>query len=186
MSDIRAKSLEETLETSETFWTDFNGLMEVSNDLEDRLRQIESETVAIDPDSVIEQQQYHEQIVHDINENEMSMSGFKETGSKLIEMCGQSDQQEVERTLDELNQAWDRIKTLVKLREVDLQYTFGKACEFQQELIEILEWISLQQEKFVNLDSSFRATDPTTIRFQIDLLKVRSLIRFKYKVFNRF
>ena len=47
----------------------------------------------------------------------------------------------------------------------------GKACEFQQELIEILEWISLQQEKFINLDSSFTSNDSKTIRFQIDLLK---------------
>lgn len=171
VSEMRAKALEETLECSETFWTDFNGLMEVIGDLEERLRQIESETVAIDPDSVIEQQQYHEQIVRDIDENESLVNGFKDTGSRLIEMCGQSDQQEVERTVEELDAAWSRIKKLVRDREVDLQYTFGKACEFQQELIEILEWISLQQEKFVNLDSSFTSNDPKTIRFQIDLLK---------------
>lgn len=172
VSELRSKSLEETLETSETFWTDFTGLMEVIGDLEERLRQIESETVAIDPDSVIEQQHYHEQIVRDIDDNELSVSGVRETGGRLMEMCAASshDQQEVERTLGELDEAWSRIKRLVRDREVDLQYTFGKACEFQQELIEILEWISLQQEKFVNLDSSFKSNDPTTIRFQIDLL----------------
>lgn len=181
VSELRSKSLEETLETSETFWGDFNGLMEVIGDLEERLRQIESETVAIDPDSVIEQQHYHEQIVRDIDDNEQSVSGFRETGGKLIELCGQTaDQQEVEKTLDELDQAWVRIKKMVRDREVDLQYTFGKACEFQQELIEILEWISLQQEKFVNLDSSFKSNDPTTIRFQIDLLKVKFISFFVY------
>lgn len=181
VSELRSKSLEETLETSETFWGDFNGLMEVIGDLEERLRQIESETVAIDPDSVIEQQHYHEQIVRDIDDNEQSVSGFRETGGKLIELCGQTaDQQEVEKTLDELDQAWVRIKKMVRDREVDLQYTFGKACEFQQELIEILEWISLQQEKFVNLDSSFKSNDPTTIRFQIDLLKVKFIWFFDY------
>lgn len=170
---VRSKSLEDTLETSETFWGDFNALMEVITDLEERLRQIESETVAIDPDSVIEQQHYHEQIVRDIDDNEQSVSGFRDMGGKLMELCGQTaDQQEVEKTLEELDLAWARIKKLVRDREIDLQYTFGKACEFQQELIEILEWISLQQEKFVNLDSSFKSNDPTTIRFQIDLLKV--------------
>lgn len=184
VSDIRSKSLEETLETSETFWSDFNGLMEVIGDLEERLRQIESETVAIDPDSVMEQQHYHEQIVRDIDDNEMSVNGFKETGGKLMEMCGQAaDQQEVEKTLEELEQAWARIKKLVRDRDKDLQDTFGKACEFQQELIEILEWISLQQEKFVNLDSSFKSSDPTTIRFQIDLLKVCFYHHFYYNSF---
>jgi len=68
--------------------------------------------------------------------------------------------------------AWTRIKQQVRDRELELQQTFGKACEFQQELIEILEWISLQQEKFINLDSSFTSSDPKTIRFQINLLKV--------------
>ena len=171
LSDSRAKALEETLECSETFWSDYNTLMEVVNDLEDRIKQIENETVAMDPDSVIEQQQYHEQIVREIDENEMNVNDFKEIGSRLMDMCGTSDQPEVQKTMEDLDQAWGRIKQLVNDRETELQQTFGKACEFQQELIEILEWISLQQEKFVNLDSSFTSNDPKTIRFQINLLK---------------
>ena len=171
VSESRSKSLEETLECSESFWQDFNSLLELIGDLEDRLKQIENETVAMDPDSVIEQQQYHEQIVRELDENEFNVMGFKETGNKLIELCGQYDQPEVEKSIEELDSAWSRIKQLVSDRETELQQTFGKACEFQQELIEILEWISLQQEKFVNLDSSFTSNDPKTIRFQINLLK---------------
>ena len=171
VSERRAESLEATLECSESFWLDFSSLLELINDLEERLRQIESETVAMDPDSVIEQQQYHEQIVRELDDNEFNVMGFKETGSRLIELCGPYDQPEVQKSVDELDTAWDRIKQLVSARETELQATFGKACEFQQELIEILEWISLQQEKFVNLDSSFVSHDPKTIRFQINLLK---------------
>jgi hypothetical protein len=171
VSETRSKSLEETLECSESFWLDFNSLLDLINDLEERLKQIENETVAMDPDSVIEQQQYHEQIVRELDDNEFNVLGFKETGNRLIELCGQYDQPEVEKSIEELDAAWSRIKQLVSDRETELQQTFGKACEFQQELIEILEWISLQQEKFVNLDSSFISHDPKTIRFQINLLK---------------
>ena len=171
VSETRAKTLEETLDCSESFWSDFNNLMETIVDLEERLKQIENETVPMDPDSVIEQQQYHEQIVREIDENEANVYDFKDSGNRLIDLCGQSDHPEIQKTVEELDGAWSRIKKLVRDRETELQSTFGKACEFQQELIEILEWISLQQEKFVNLDSSFTSNDPKTIRFQINLLK---------------
>lgn len=111
VSENRAKALEVTLDCSEVFWTDFNSLMEIINDLEERLKQIESETVAIDPDSVIEQQQYHEMIVRDINENEANITGFRDTGTRLVELCGQFDQPEVEKTVEELDNAWSRIKS---------------------------------------------------------------------------
>jgi hypothetical protein len=135
-------------------------------------QQVENETVAMDPDSVIEQQQHQEDIIREIDESESSIQEFRETGAKLAELCGQCDQGEVDKTVEELETAWTRIKQQVRDRELELQQTFGKACEFQQELIEILEWISLQQEKFINLDSSFTSSDPKTIRFQINLLKV--------------
>lgn len=125
----------------------------------------------MDPDSVIEQQQHQEEIVREIDENEGNVNEFRETGMRLLELCGQYDHSEVEKTIEELDTAWSRIKQLVRDREIELQHTFGKACEFQQELIEILEWISLQQEKFINLDSSFTSNDSKTIRFQINLLK---------------
>ena len=171
LSESRANALEETLRCADAFWTDFHGLMETVIDLEDRLKQIESETVAMDPDSVIEQQQHQEQIVREIEDNECNIGEFKEAGSRLMELCGPCDHAEVEKTVEELDSSWNRIKQLVRDREVELQHTFGKACEFQQELIEVLEWISLQQEKFINLDSSFTSNDPKTIRFQINLLK---------------
>ncbi len=172
LSDCRGQQLEEALACAEVFWSDFHSFTDVISDLEERLKLIENETVAMDPDSVIEQQQHQEDIVREIDENESNIVEFKETGVKLMELCGEYDQTDVEKTMEELEVNWNRIKQLVRDREVELQQTFGKACEFQQELIEILEWISLQQEKFINLDSSFVSNDPKTIRFQINLLKV--------------
>ena len=168
---MRGKHLEETLECAGSFWSDLANLTEVVSDLEERLKQLESEIVAIDPDSVAEQQQYHEQIVRDIADNEENVAYFRESGAKLGELCGEADQPEVAKALQELDTAWSRIKELVRARELDLQDTFGKACEFQQELIDILEWIGLQQEKFVHLESNFTSRDPKTIRFQINLLR---------------
>lgn len=171
LSEVRASALDEAVRCADTFWSDFHSFMDVVADLEDRLKQVENETVAMDPDSVIEQQQHQEDIIREIDEHEPSVQEFRETGAKLMELCGQSDQAEVDKTCEELELAWSRIKQQVRDREIELQQTFGKACEFQQELIEILEWISLQQEKFINLDSSFTSNDPKTIRFQINLLK---------------
>jgi len=172
LSELRAKSLNEALECAETFWSDFHSLMDVVTDLEERVKQIESETVAMDPDSVIEQQQHQEQINREIDEYDASIAHFKDNSAmRLIELCGSSEHSEIEKTIEDLETCWARIKQLVQDREIELQQTFGKACEFQQELIEILEWITLQNEKFINLDSSLPTQDPTTIRFQIDLLK---------------
>ena len=116
VSETRSKSLEETLECSESFWLDFNSLLDLINDL--------------DPDSVIEQQQqhqYHEQIVRELDDNEFNVLGFKETGNRLIELCGQYDQPEVEKSIEELDAAWSRIKQLVSDRETELQQTFDKS-----------------------------------------------------------
>ena len=59
---------------------------------------------------------------------------------------------------------------MVRNREEELQDTFGKACDFQQQLIDVLEWINTQQEKFSNLDSNYASGDSKTIRYQINLL----------------
>ncbi len=59
---------------------------------------------------------------------------------------------------------------MVRDIEVELQDTFGKACDFQQQLIDSLEWISTQQEKFSNLDSNYASGDVKTIRYPINLL----------------
>ncbi|RNA25514.1 microtubule-actin cross-linking factor isoforms 1 2 3 5-like [Brachionus plicatilis] len=177
-AESREKVLSEALQCSELFWNSLNFMSDLTNDLDDRLQLLESETVAIDPDSVLEQQQYHQQIVKDIDEHEHKFVHIQKYGHELCEFCTlSSDRIEVEKASQECQTDWDRVKKTVKTHEINIQMTFSKACEFQQELIEILEWISLQQEKFVNLDSSLNSDDPKTIRFQINLLK-----EFKEKV----
>lgn len=51
---------------------------------------------------------------------------------RLLELCRQYDHPEVDRVRHGMKQ-------LVRDREIELQHTFGKACEFQQEFIEILD-----------------------------------------------
>lgn len=126
LAECRTNALEEALGCAETFWSDFHSFMDMIGDLEDRLKQIENETVAMDPDSVIEQQQHQEEIVREIDENESSIADFRESGVRLMELCGQGDVAEVEKTVEELDVAWTRIKQLVRDREVELQHTFGK------------------------------------------------------------
>ncbi|CAF0875804.1 unnamed protein product, partial [Brachionus calyciflorus] len=179
-ADVRNKVLNEVMSVSEVFWNEHTYLNDVMNDLDERLKLMESETVALDPDSVFEQQQYHQQIVKDIDENENKFKEFKQSGKDLLKLCSQMDHVDVQKAIEDTEMQWNRIKETVKDHDRDLQMTFSKACEFQQELIEILEWISSQQEKFVNLDSSLNTSssdDPKTIRFQINLLK-----EFKEKV----
>ena len=175
--DNRDKLLTETLQCSQVFWNEHDYMNEIMTDLNDRIKLLESETVALDPDSVLEQQQYHQQIIKDIDENENKFNEMNKCGEELLKLCSKSDQVDVQKALDEAETQWTKIKETCKDHEVDLQTTFTQACEFQQELIEILEWISLQQEKFVNLDSNLNSDDPKTIRFQINLLK-----EFKEKV----
>lgn len=171
------KNLRNAFDTSELFWNNYNYINELISDLDERLLSLESESVAIDSDSIFEQQQYHQQIIKDIDENEAKLIDIKTFKQQLIEISTFSDLIEIEKAIENCEKSWNRIKEKVKKHEIDIQITFSKACEFQQELIEILEWISLQQEKFVNLDSSFNSDDPKTIRFQINLLK-----EFKEKV----
>jgi len=126
LCECRGQQLEEALSCAEVFWSDFHSFTDVIADLEERLKLIENETVAMDPDSVIEQQQHQEDIVREIDENESNIGEFKETGVKLMELCGEYDQADVEKTVEELENSWTRIKQLVRDREVELQQTFGK------------------------------------------------------------
>lgn len=167
----REQLLNDALHFSELFWNSYNYINDLMFDLEDRLQLLESETVAIDSDSVNEQQQYYKQIIKDIDDNEVKFTDLSKNGHQLIEHCTLSDRIDIEKALEDCEKNWNRIKKSVKNHETNIQMTFSKACEFQQELIYILEEISLQQEKFVNLDSSFNSDDPKTIRFQINLLK---------------
>ena len=127
-------------------------------------------TLAMDPESLSEQQQLHEHILREINGTEEHVDILKTTGEKLITLCGKPDQAEVQKTVEEIDSSWDRVKQMVHDREIELQDTFGKACDFQQQLIDVLEWINSQQEKFSNLDSNYATGDAKTIRYQINLL----------------
>ena len=85
-----------------------------------------------------------QQIIKDIDENEENFEKLTNFSRDLLTLCSKSDQVEVQKAIDDSQSQWNRIKSTVKDHEVDLQMTFTRACEFQQELIEILEWISLQ------------------------------------------
>ena len=170
ISEDRTKLLEETLVYSENFWSDAHDINDIINDLEDRVKLIENEAVAMDPDSLNEQQQLHEHILREINGTEEHVDLVKTTGEKLITLCGKPDQAEIQKTVEEIDSSWDRVKQMVRDREEELQDTFGKACDFQQQLIDVLEWINTQQEKFSNLDSNYAPGDSKTIRYQINLL----------------
>ena len=86
----------------------------------------------MDPDSLNEQQQLHEHILREINGTKEHVDLVKKTGEKLITLCGKPDQTEIQKTVEEIDSSWDRVKQMVRNREEELQETFGKACDFQQ------------------------------------------------------
>ena len=179
LSEYRAGVLVEALECASTYWSDVHSLGDFLGYLDERVRALDAESLAMDAELVVEQQAAHEQLVGELDESAARLQALRKQAAHLVDICGCADApsgdqaSEVAASVDELAHTLAALKQQLSAREHQLHTTFGKACEFQQELIAVLEWIGVQQEKLANLDSS-RTTpataDPKTICFQITLL----------------
>jgi hypothetical protein len=152
VTDDRHERLTNAFDQSTRFWNSLGEVMAVIANIDERIRQIECDTVPMDPDSIVEQQQLHDDLIQDIQDREAYVDEVKTCGRGLMQSCDKTDQDEIECSLNDLDCSWTQVKQTLKTREIELQDTFSKACEFQQQLIDVLEWINVQQEKFSSLE----------------------------------
>ncbi|XP_034249434.1 dystonin isoform X11 [Thrips palmi] len=163
----RGKSLDEALRVAQKFWEQLHAVMATLRDLQDTLQS--QDPPAVEP-SVIKQQQHALQdIRHDIDQTKPEVDQVRQTGQKLMKICGEPDKPEVKKNIEDLDSAWDNITALYARREENLIDAMEKAMEFHEMLQNLLAFLDKAEDKFAHMGAL--GSDIDAVKRQISQLK---------------
>ncbi|XP_017784132.1 PREDICTED: microtubule-actin cross-linking factor 1 isoform X5 [Nicrophorus vespilloides] len=172
-TNTRGKNLDDTLTAAEKFWKELNVIMEQLKDLEDSLAS--QEPPAVEPKAIQKQQVALQEIRHEIDHTKPHVDQVRNSGQKLMQLCGEPDKPEVKKHIEDLDNAWDNITALYAKREENLIDAMEKAMEFHETLHNLLEFLERAEDKFGKMGPL--GTDIDAVKKQIEQLK-----RFKSEV----
>merc|ERR550532_3494625 len=143
MAKERGDNLEDALALAERFWDELQNVMANQKELA--------------------------QIKKGMDSTKPSVDKCKATGVDLLSVVGDPEKPELERHIDDLDNAWGNVTAMYAQREQNLLDAMEKAMEFHDMLNSLLEFLSRSEAKF----ESFGAIgqDIATVKRQIDDLK---------------
>jgi len=129
----RSLALEDTFDVAEKFWEDLNTLMGTVKVLQDGLKS--QDPPSLEPAIIREQQDYLETIKEEIEESKADLDDVKQTGEQLMSLCGEPEQPEVKKNIDDAETNMNEIESHCEKRSKSLEAALQKAVHFQDELM---------------------------------------------------
>ncbi|XP_068926775.1 dystonin isoform X24 [Petaurus breviceps papuanus] len=163
----REAKLLDVMELAEKFWCDHMSLVVTTKDTQDFIRELEGP--GIDPSVVKQQQEAAEVIREEIDGLQEELDMVVNLGSELIAACGEPDKPIVNKSIDELNSAWDSLNKAWKDRVDRLDDAMQTAVQYQDGLQAIFDWVDIAGGKLASMSPI--GTDLETVKQQIDELK---------------
>ncbi|XP_052120461.1 dystonin isoform X27 [Frankliniella occidentalis] len=163
----RGKSLDEALRVAQKFWDQLHAVMATLRDLQDTLQS--QEPPAVEPSVIKQQQSALQEIRHDIDQTKPEVDLCRQTGQKLMKICGEPDKPEVKKNIEDLDSAWDNITALYARREENLIDAMEKAMEFHETLQNLLAFLDKAEDKFARMGAL--GSDIDAVKRQISQLK---------------
>lgn len=166
-SNNRGNSLEETLDAAQKFWKELHAIMSTLKELEESL--VSQEPPAVEPKAIQEQQVALQEIRQEIDQTKPEVDQVRNSGQKLMKLCGEPDKPEVKKHIEDLDHAWDNITALYAKREENLIDAMEKAMEFHETLDNLLEFLEKAENKFAKMGPL--GADIEAVKKQIGQLK---------------
>ncbi|GAB0086991.1 microtubule-actin cross-linking factor 1 [Sergentomyia squamirostris] len=163
----RGNALDDTLKVAQQFWENLKSTMEALKDLQENLRSLEAP--AAQPQEIQKQQVALQEIRYDIDKTKPRVEDVRQTGNKLMTLCGEPEKPEVKKHIEDLDRAWDNITVLYAKREENLIDAMEKAMEFYDTLKSVTDFLNAYEEKFKKLGPI--GTDVDAVKKQIEQLK---------------
>ncbi|XP_072498610.1 dystonin isoform X6 [Notamacropus eugenii] len=167
LAEEREAKLLDVMELAEKFWCDHMSLVVTTKDTQDFIRELEGP--GIDPSVVKQQQEAAEVIREEIDGLQEELDMVVNLGSELIAACGEPDKPIVNKSIDELNSAWDSLNKAWKDRVDRLDDAMQTAVQYQDGLQAIFDWVDIAGGKLASMSPI--GTDLETVKQQIDELK---------------
>ncbi|XP_078504101.1 dystonin isoform X2 [Lissotriton helveticus] len=167
LTEEREAKLLDVMELAEKFWCDHIALVVTIKDTQDFIRDLEEP--GVDPSVVKQQQEAAEAIREEIDGLQEELDVVINLGGELITACGEPDKPVVNKSIDELNSAWDMLNKTWKDRICKLIDAMQAAVQYQDGLQAIFDWIDIAGSKLDSMPPI--GTDLETVKQQIAELK---------------
>ncbi|KAG6931731.1 dystonin [Chelydra serpentina] len=167
LTEEREAKLLDVMELAEKFWCDHMALVVTIKDTQDFIRELEGP--GVDPSVVKQQQEAAEAIREEVDGLQEELDMVVNLGSELIAACGEPDKPIVNKSIDELNSAWDTLNKAWKERIDKLDEAMQAAVQYQDGLQAIFDWVDIAGSKLSSMSPV--GTDLETVKQQTAELK---------------
>ncbi|XP_052665166.1 dystonin isoform X4 [Harpia harpyja] len=167
LTEEREAKLLDVMELAEKFWCDHMALVATIKDTQDFIRELEGP--GVDPSVVKQQQEAAEAAKEEIDGLQEELETVVSLGSELRTACGEPDKPIVNKSIDELNSAWDALNKTWKERVDKLVEAMQAAVQYQDGLQAIFDWVDIAGSKLASMSPV--GTDLETVKQQTEELK---------------
>ncbi|XP_014426859.2 dystonin isoform X19 [Pelodiscus sinensis] len=167
LAEEREAKLLDVMDLAEKFWCDHMTLIVTIKDIQDFIRELEGP--GVDPSVVKQQQEAAEAIKEEVDGLQEELDTVVNLGSELIAACGEPDKPIVNKSIDELNSAWDTLNKAWKERVDKLSEAMQAAVQYQDGLQAIFDWVDIAGSKLASMSPV--GTDIETVKQQTEELK---------------
>ncbi|NWZ93682.1 DYST protein, partial [Nesospiza acunhae] len=167
LTEEREAKLLDVMELAEKFWCDHMALVATIKDTQDFIRELEGP--GVDPSVVKQQQEAAEAAKEEIDGLQEELEAVVSLGSELRAACGEPDKPIVNKSIDELNSAWDALNKTWKERVDKLGEAMQAAVQYQDGLQALFDWVDIAGSKLATMSPV--GTDLETVKQQTEELK---------------
>ncbi|XP_027551795.1 dystonin isoform X7 [Neopelma chrysocephalum] len=167
LAEEREAKLLDVMELAEKFWCDHMALVATIKDTQDFIRELEGP--GVDPSVVKQQQEAAEAAKEEIDGLQEELETVVSLGSELRAACGEPDKPIVNKSIDELNSAWDALNKTWKERVDKLAEAMQAAVQYQDGLQALFDWVDIAGSKLASMSPV--GTDLETVKQQTEELK---------------
>ncbi|XP_067999080.1 dystonin isoform X13 [Melanerpes formicivorus] len=167
LTEEREAKLLDVMELAEKFWCDHMALVATIKDTQDFIRELEGP--GVDPSVVKQQQEATEAAKEEIDGLQEELEAAVSLGSELRAACGEPDKPIVNKSIDELNSAWDALNKTWKERVDKLAEAMQAAVQYQDGLQAVFDWVDIAGSKLASMSPV--GTDLETVKQQTEELK---------------
>ncbi|NWY25608.1 DYST protein, partial [Pheucticus melanocephalus] len=167
LTEEREAKLLDVMELAEKFWCDHMALVATIKDTQDFIRELEGP--GVDPSVVKQQQEAAEAAKEEIDGLQEELEAVVSLGSELRAACGEPDKPIVNKSIDELNSAWDALNKAWKERVDKLGEAMQAAVQYQDGLQALFDWVDIAGSKLASMSPV--GTDLETVKQQTEELK---------------
>ncbi|NWW51847.1 DYST protein, partial [Pedionomus torquatus] len=167
LTEKREAELLDVMELAAKFWYDHAALVATIKYIQDFIGQLEGP--GVDPSVVKQQQEAAETVKEEIAALQEELETVLNLGFELRGACGEPDKPIVNKSIDELNSAWDALNKTWKERVDKLTEAMQAAVQYQDGLQAIFDWVDIAGNKLASMSPV--GTDLETVKQQTEELK---------------